>query len=210
MFNVVGVVLWLPFIGLLARLALAVSPAGAGLEGTAVWRPRCRARLPMPTRCSTSEHRPPDRVHRLVRAPQHLVHSRSPSGAGWSNPSSLTQRRSPCPPWPWSRRDRNWAGSAISWVPCWINFGMRREPGATGRWPTLLRHRNEARDAGGHRAGLPRAHPTGGLDRGGRPDPAGADDRRPFTSMSLADLMADDLAKHRPGHPEPTRAAWQA
>jgi phosphate:Na+ symporter len=33
LFNVLGVALWLPFIGLLSRLAVAVSPAGAGLEG---------------------------------------------------------------------------------------------------------------------------------------------------------------------------------
>lgn len=33
LFNVLGVVIWLPFIGLLARLAVAVSPASAGLEG---------------------------------------------------------------------------------------------------------------------------------------------------------------------------------
>ena len=33
LFNVLGVVLWLPFIGVLARLAVAVSPNGAGLEG---------------------------------------------------------------------------------------------------------------------------------------------------------------------------------
>jgi phosphate:Na+ symporter len=33
LFNVLGVVLWLPFIGLLARLAVAVSPASAALEG---------------------------------------------------------------------------------------------------------------------------------------------------------------------------------
>ena len=35
MFNIIGVALWLPFIGLLGRLAIAVSPVSAGLEGTA-------------------------------------------------------------------------------------------------------------------------------------------------------------------------------
>jgi phosphate:Na+ symporter len=33
-FNVLGVVIWFPFISLLARLAIAVSPGSAGLEGT--------------------------------------------------------------------------------------------------------------------------------------------------------------------------------
>ena len=35
MFNVLGVALWLPFIGVLAKLAIAVSPSSPGLEGTA-------------------------------------------------------------------------------------------------------------------------------------------------------------------------------
>jgi phosphate:Na+ symporter len=33
LFNVIGVVVWFPFIGLLARLAVAISPVGTGLEG---------------------------------------------------------------------------------------------------------------------------------------------------------------------------------
>jgi phosphate:Na+ symporter len=33
LFNVLGVIVWFPFIGLLARLAIAISPVGAGLEG---------------------------------------------------------------------------------------------------------------------------------------------------------------------------------
>ena len=35
MFNVLGVVLWLPFIGVLAKLAIAVSPSSPDLDGTA-------------------------------------------------------------------------------------------------------------------------------------------------------------------------------
>jgi phosphate:Na+ symporter len=33
LFNVMGVLVWFPFIGLLARLAIAISPVGPGLEG---------------------------------------------------------------------------------------------------------------------------------------------------------------------------------
>jgi phosphate:Na+ symporter len=33
LFNVMGVIVWFPFIGLLARLAIAISPAGVGMEG---------------------------------------------------------------------------------------------------------------------------------------------------------------------------------
>ena len=35
LFNVIGVLIWLPFIGLLAKLAIAISPAGSSLEATA-------------------------------------------------------------------------------------------------------------------------------------------------------------------------------
>ena len=34
-FNVIGVIIWLPFIGVLADIATAVSPGVAGLEGKA-------------------------------------------------------------------------------------------------------------------------------------------------------------------------------